>query len=225
MGCVLFAGHDTPRACLYDSVRDRTPKVESSQAPGWLVQTVQACLLKDWRQRLQFVSWESFREPTSAPDAQQQEKRIRVRQMRNEEMRQAAAKQTPKAPGPTREQQLWQLNSALVLEIRTYLLGSSVLPRCSVNEESVSQREYVTRLEFERDPSRAFHSDVTFTMTVSIDATMEQATKLTFEAIVEEQTLTTAAWTEMFTVESAFAACQRSFLDAAESLLLIGEVR
>lgn len=221
MGKPLFAGHDVPRACLYDSVRDRTPVIESNQVDGWLIQTAQACLLKDWRQRLQFVSWESFFAPASMADSQQREKKIRLRQIRNEEMRQAAAKQTSKAPGPTREQQLWHLNNTLMLEIRTYLLDSLIFPKCRVEEETVSQREYVTHFRFERDTSRDFQSDVIFTVTLGVDGLLEEATKLSFKAEVGGQTVSTAAWTEMFAVETAFAACQQSFLDSVDSMLSI----
>lgn len=221
MGQPLFTGHDVPRACLYDSVRDRTPIIESDQVDGWLIQTAQACLLKDWRQRLQFVSWESFFAPASIADFQQREKKIRLRQIRNEEMRQAAAKQILTAPGPSREQQLWHLNNTLMLEIRTYLLDSLIFPKCRIEEEAVSQREYVTHFRFERDLSRDFQSDVIFTVTLSVDGLLEEATKLTFKADVGGHTVSTAAWREMFAVETAFAACQQSFLDSVDSMLSI----
>jgi len=75
MGKVLFAGYDTPRACLYDAVREMTPVIESSDVDPRLVQIAQACLLKDWRQRLQFLSWDSFRESVPQVDAQQQDRK------------------------------------------------------------------------------------------------------------------------------------------------------
>lgn len=221
MGKALFAGNDTPRACLYDSVRDRTPVIDSKEVDGWLVQTVQACLLKDWRQRLQLVSWDSFSEQVSVADALQLERRIRLRQIRNEEIRQATAKQSSKAPGPTREQYLWNLNNALILEIRTYLLGASIFPKCRVVEETISHREYATHLHFERDPSRDFNSDVVFTISLGVDATLEEASKLSFKAAVDGQTIAAAAWTEMFTVETAFSACRQSILGAVESMLTL----
>ncbi|KAA5842659.1 protein kinase [Pseudomonas chlororaphis] len=219
MGVPIFSGHDRPRACLYDSVRDRTPIVESKEVDGWLIQTIQACLLKDWRQRLQLISWDSFTEPASATETQQQESRIRLRQLRNEEIRNATEKQGPKVPELTREQRLWHLNNTLILEIRTYLIETPIFPKCRVLEESISQKEYITNLHFECDASKDFHEEVVFSITLSVDSIMEEATKLSFKTILKGQTIA-SLWTEMFTVESAFLACQRSFLNAVESMVV-----
>ena len=52
-----------------------------------------------------------------------------------------------------------------------------------------------------------------------LDATIEDASKLSFTAEVDGKIVAAAAWTEMFTVETAFAACRQSFLSAVESLL------
>lgn len=218
-GNILFAGHDTPRACLYDSVRDRTPIIESNAVDASLIQVAQACLLKDWRQRLQFVSWDSFRGSVSTADPQQQEKRIRLRQLMREEERQASAKRDAKAPGPTREQQLWQLNSTLTLEIRTYLLDTSIFPMCRVEENMTSPREYSIQLHFDNDQSRGFESNVSFTVTIGVASMMEDATKLSFGAVKDGETIVSAAWTEMFTVETAFASCRQAFLNAVETII------
>ncbi|MBN3793596.1 serine/threonine-protein kinase [Burkholderia sp. Ac-20392] len=218
-GSILFSGYDTPRACLYDSVRDRTPVIKSNVVDASLIQVTQACLLKDWRQRLQFVSWGSFYGSVSAADPQQQEKRIRLRQLMQEEERQASAKRGAKALGPTREQQLWQLNNTLMLEIRTYLLDTSIFPMCRVEENMISPREYAMQLHFDNDQSRGFQSNVSFTVTIGVDSMMEDATKLSFSAVKNGQTVASAAWTEMFTVETAFASCRQAFLNAVEAIL------
>lgn len=219
MGMPLFSGYDQPRARLYDCVRDRTPKVESKDVEGWLVQTVQACLLKDWRQRLHFVNWNSFRPPIGAPDVQQQERKIRLLQVRNEEIRQVKAKEAATVPGPNREQQIWNLNNSLFLEIRTYLFDSSVFPKFRANEIIVSQREYVTELHFDADVARGFGAGVKFTITLGVDSMLEDATKLSFRAEMEGKEITTSTWTEMFTVTAAFSLCRQSFLDAIETIL------
>jgi eukaryotic-like serine/threonine-protein kinase len=219
MGKPLFSEHDTPRACLYDSVRDRTPIIESSEVEGWLVQTVQACLLKDWRQRLQLVSWESFSKPVSVADVPQLERKIRLRQIRNDEIRRAQAKQVLKPPSPTREERLWALSTALNHEIRTYLINASIFPKCRIVEEQISQREYATHLYFDTDASRDFPPEVVFKVNLAVDGTLEEASKLSFSAIVHTETIEAATWTEMFTVETAFAACQQSFLGAVESMI------
>lgn len=221
MGKVLFAGYDTPRACLYDAVREMTPVIESSDVDPRLVQIAQACLLKDWRQRLQFLSWDSFRESVPQVDAQQQERKIRLHQLRREEERQASLKQVPKAPGPTREQQLWQLNNALSLEIRNYLLDTTIFPLSQVHEDATSSREYMINVHFDKDQSRGFQSNVTFSMTICVDSMLEDATKLSFTATQDGQTFASSAWTEMFTVDTAFITCRQAFLNAVESMLSI----
>lgn len=100
----LFDGMDQPRARLYDCVRDHTPKVSSDAVPRWLVQVAEACLLKDWRQRLQLVRWESFRSSPAGADTANQEMAIRLRQVRREEMRQAATRHATATRAPNREQ-------------------------------------------------------------------------------------------------------------------------
>ena len=219
MGKPLFAGYDKPRACLYDAVRDRTPEVHSEDVPGWLIQTVQACLLKDWRQRLQFVCWDDFFEPTGQTELHQREKRIRLRQLRSEEVRLATAKQVQPALGPTREQQLWHLNNALILEVRTYLLDAPIFPKFSVTEESRSQHEYVSQFTFDADESRDFHAEFIFVLTLAIDPSVNEATKLSFSALIGKEPLSSASWVELFTVETALGNCQQAFLDAVERML------
>ena len=98
-------------------------------------------------------------------------------------------------------------------------MDSTIFPKCRVDEQVISQREYVTNLIFERDEFLDFDSDVVFTISLSVDVALEAATRLSFKAVVNGQEIAAAAWTEMFTVESAFAVCRRSFLDAAESVV------
>lgn len=219
MGKLLFAGYDTPRACLYDAVRDHTPVIESNEVDEWLIQTVQACLLKDWRQRLQLVSWENFSEQVSVTDTHQREKRIRLLQIRNEEIRQAAEKQAKKAPSPTREQELWKLNNELVLELRHYLQNTPVFPKCAVIENIVSAREYAAHFQFESDLAKGFQLNIEFIVSLGADELLKQATKLSFRAMMGGKIVSAATWTEMFSVETAFTLCQQSFLDSVESML------
>jgi serine/threonine protein kinase len=221
MGKPLFAGQDQPRARLYDCVRDVTPNVASGEVPSWLVETTHACLLKDWRQRLQFVAWDSFRAPAAA-EAQHQERRIRLLQIRKEEIRIAKAKQAVAAPGPNREQRLWHLNGALFMEIRTYLLDTSLFPRFRAAESKLGASEYVTEITFDIDESRGFAAIVSFCIRVAIDSAIPEATKLTFEAKSKDDVLVTATWTEMFSAENAFSLCRQSILDSVEQILALG---
>ena len=218
MGKLLFSDTDTPRARLYDSVRDLTPLIESGDVDSWLIETVQACLLKDWRQRLGFVSWDNFFGPTKITNVQHQERKIQLRQMKKAETIQAEQKQESNTPIQSRENKHWHLNNMLIHEIRTYLLDVSIFPKCSIVEKKVTPGEYKTYLTFELDPVKDFNSIVIFTVSLSIDAVLEEATKLTFEASVSGKKVTNATWTEMFTVELAFSTCQQSFLGELEAM-------
>lgn len=221
MGKPLFAGYDKPRARLYDAVRDLTPEVYSEHVTEWLIQTVKACLLKDWRQRLQFVNWDNFLGSTELTELNHRENRIRLRQLQHEEIRLATVKQTQSASGPTREQQLWLLNNALILEIRTYLLDAPIFPKFRVDEETRLQHEdeYVSQIAFDPDESRGFPAGVVFIISLSIDPVANEATKLSFKASIGEASLSSATWVELFTVETALGNCQQVFLDAVERLL------
>jgi serine/threonine protein kinase len=219
-GALLFKGHDVPRARLYDAVRYHTPAISATDVPSWLTQATEACLLKDWRKRLKLVSWESFGEPSGGLDTSQAEKRIELRQARNAESRQfqhAVPVQDKKA---TREQLLWILNKELSLEIRTYLLGTSIFPKCHIAESARSPREYLTTIEFDSDEDLGFLSGFRFEVGVSVDPQLPEATRLDFRAVVADAFEMSSTWTEMFTVETSFNSCRQSFLDAVESMLL-----
>lgn len=219
MGVPLFTGHDTPRARLYDAVRYHTPAVESDKVDSWLIQTVQACLLKDWRQRLLLASWDSFSANPSSPDIRQNERRVRLLQVRKYERLQAEKMREQQAPSLTREQELWTLNANLIGEIRNYLLDTSIFPKCSIEEKWVSAREYSTHIHFEEDPIYGFPQHAAFIIDLAVDEMIEDATKLSFRSEVNEKSISSATWTEMFSVETAFEVCQRSLLGAVETLL------
>jgi serine/threonine protein kinase len=215
----LFAGHDQPRACLYDCVKDHTPVIKSDTTDKWLIQVAQACLLKDWRQRLHLVNWDSFDSPVAGTNPVQQEIAIRLRQIRKEEVRRAAARKGSVAPAPTREQELWQLNSALFLETRTYLLDSAVFPRFTVTETRPSEHEYISRYEFEKDIARDFTAILVVSIGLKVAPLVQLATELSFDATVDGTPIQNAVWTEMFTVEEAFSRCRQALLDTVELLV------
>lgn len=218
-GKPLFHGEDLPRARLYDCVRDKTPEVPIEGIAPWLTQLTQACLLKDWRQRLQFVTWENFDGPFSATSVADRERSIRLKQARREEARLAAAKKLSVVASNSREQDLWQLNSGLFGELRTYLLDSAIFPRFKAVETVTSDHEYHSQFEFEDDINKEFSSPWTVSVCVKVSPVVGVATELRFAATCGEKTVIEAAWTEMFTVESAFSNCQQALLDAVEVLL------
>lgn len=219
MGKVLFKGLDKPLPCLFDAVRDHTPELQSDKVPAWLIQTAQTCLLKDWRQRLQHVTWDSFFEPVATRDSLR-EKQIRLRQIRAEEARLANARHVQTAPGANREQQLWYLNNDLIGEVRTYFLDSDIFPRFSVEEERQGQ-DYISRFLFEEDNVLGFPSDVCFSLIVGVNPAHPEATKLLFSATIEKIPINLgASWTEMFTVETALGNCRGAILDAVDQILM-----
>lgn len=218
-GKPLFDGEDQPRARLYDCVRDKTPAVPTDGVDPWLAQLAQACLLKEWRLRLQFVSWESFEGPAQIADVSARERSIRVKQARREEERMAAERRTKRDASNAREQALWQLNSGLFGEIRTYLLDSSIYPRFRVTEEAPNQQEYRSRFEFDEDLTKGMPYRWCIEIRVVVSQVVQEATELKMSARKGDELLFDATWTEMFTVESAFAMCQRGLLDIADKLL------
>lgn len=218
-GKPLFHGEDQPRARLYDCVRDKTPNVPSEGIEPWLTQLAQACLLKDWRLRLQFVAWDSFDGPPSATGVATRERNIRLKQARKEEARLAAAKTISAVSSISREQDLWQLNSGLFGELRTYLLDSSIFPKFKAVETVISEHEYHSQFEFEDDINKDFLTSWSVSVCVMVSPVAREATELKFAAKCDKNVVIEATWTEMFTVESAFSNCQQALLDAVEMLL------
>lgn len=215
----LFDGEDQPRARLYDCVRDKTPKIPSEGVEPWLIQLAQACLLKDWRLRLFFVTWESFNGPTMETGVASREKSIRLKQARNEEARLAAAKNLSTVASNSREQDLWQLNSGVFGELRTYLLDSHIFPKFKAVENAISEHEYQFRFEFEDDANKDFTYPWEVSVCIMISPVAREATELRFFSKYNGKTVVEAKWTEMFTVETAFASCQQALLDAVDTIL------
>ena len=219
MGKMLFSGFDSPKSILDESVRFRTPEVKSKDIDGWLMQTVRACLLKDWRQRLQLVSWDSFFEKNSFADIRLQEKKILLLQLINAQKNQHPEAHRLEAPDSTRDQELWNLNESLILEIRTYLQSSVIFPKCSFEESKLSTQEYVTKINFDLDAERSFKDHITFIVGLGINKTIQGATNISFNAFIGETNISSSTWTEMFNAETAFEVCRKSFLDVIETML------
>ena len=215
----LFDGMDQPRARLYDCVRDHTPKISAEGAPRWLIQLTEACLLKDWRQRLEFVRWERFRGPQFGASTLAQEQAIRLRQLRAEEMRQAESKRAAAKTGPNREQDLWHLNSNLFMEVRTYMIDSPIFPKFRSAEQAVSEQHYATEYTFDKDAARGFSSEVIVRIELKVAAMLDAATQLIFDAHKDGESIASATWTEMLTVETAFSLCKQALLDSVEQLI------
>lgn len=59
----LFSEYAEPFARLVNAVQEVTPNIHNSSVPSYLVDLAKMCLLKDPKDRLRMVSWESFRPP------------------------------------------------------------------------------------------------------------------------------------------------------------------
>lgn len=219
-GKLIFKGDDVPRGCLYDAVRYKTPSIHSKDVPSWLVQTTEACLIKDWRQRLELVSWEAFMGPGEADNTNLVERRIRLRQIRNAEIRRHAPLIPVDAAGAAdREHILWSLYRELMIEIRTYLMDAAIFPKCHLSELKRLPREYLVKIDFDQDEERGFSDGVSFEVGLLVDPDISEATRLLFSANLGGSQSISSAWTEMFSVESSFNICRQSFLDAVEIML------
>lgn len=217
MGVPLFSGNDKPRARLYDSVRERTPEIQSAAVPAWLVEVAQACLLKDWRQRTKLLTWESFTAPEDGADLDHQVRRVRVRQLRQEEkLREKSQREAP--PTEAREQALWLLNSALIHELRTYVIGSDILPRCAITEVHVDG-SYLSVFSFDEDDARFFPANVAISFRLSVDKVVAEASSLAVAISVGGKDLRAWSWTELFTVDVALTRCQQALVDAVEVVM------
>lgn len=219
-GFTLFKGHDTPRARLYDSVRDRTPTIAGTHVNPRLLQTLHACLLKDWRQRLQLVEWEDLIGLTDRTDLDLQEQRILVRQARNREIEEASHRPARNFVIPTREQEIWELNDAIGLEVRAYLLDSPIFPRSRIKDHRGEDGTYEIVVSFEKDRAKGFSDETKFSIGVSDSKTVQGATSLSFRYMTAlDEVIEDASWVEMFNAETAFAVIKGALLNTVEQLV------
>lgn len=219
MGYPIFKGHDSPRVRLYDSIRDLSPQIHSETVPGHIVLVAKGCLLKNWRERLSIVSWESFNQVSVESEVSLREKSIKLRQVRATEMRKLEASKAEAVPQPDRELQLWNLKNQLGTEFRTYILSKDYFPRCDLEEINVSTKEYKICTKFFKDASKSIQSELIVLIVLSVDPEIEAATKLVIEAHQSGEIIFRASWTEMYDVQSAFKRCEAAMLDIFEQLL------
>lgn len=219
MGVPIFSGYDKPRRALYDAIENKTPEISSETADKRLIQTAHACLIKDWYERLTWLSWDSFKETLSESKIHLRERSIRLRQIRAEEIRKSSEKEAKNMSQPSRSHQLWQLKDALGIEIRRYLHNSEIFPKCNIEENTISQREYEVCLMFLEDISKGFKEGINLLIRLSIDPNLEIATKIVFHATSATNDFYNASWTEMYDVQSAFDRCQLVLMEIIEQVV------
>jgi serine/threonine protein kinase len=215
----IFDGQDKPHAKLYDCVRNTMPYIPELKEAPWLTPLAQSCLLKNWRDRLRFVRWDSFSTQSNSSDFDARERNIQLKQAIRQQERLAAARENIADKANYREQELWKLNSELFGEIRTYLLDSSVAPRFRVTESESPGPVYKTRFTFDTDEQRDFKENLVMELTIQVAPITADATKMQLLCTYGSKELVSATWTEMFTIESAFHYCREGFLGAVEQVL------
>lgn len=216
----LFTGYDKPRAELYDSVRFRSPEIKSDRCEKWLVELAKSCLIKNWRERLNLVCWDSF---TAAPilmDSSNLERTIRLRQIRNEELDAFTKNAQRDVPQNARIQALWSLKNGVFLEIRQYLLSSPVFPRFNVEDRHEGNTKYAFQFKFETAVKLGFDYPIIVTVALSIDAEFERSTDLQVNCVNHQGVeLFNCKWTEMLDVESSFKLVRQSLMQIADKMV------
>jgi len=219
---IIFSGSDQPHAKLYDSVKYLSPSVDASDCEQWIISLAKCCLVKNWRDRIQLVSWESFRGPiTSQTEIEHQQRAIRLKQIRNQEKRAMEEAQKTRPPTDDRIHQLWQLQGSVFMEIRQYLLGISIFPpRFSALQDTQSESSYIIKFIFEPQPQFGFEEQLTVAIVMSISSQFEQATTMTISAFTKSNIgLFEGKWNEMLTVESAVKIIQSCLLNIADQMI------
>jgi len=217
----IFDGHDKPRATLYDSVRLRPPHLEATDCEQWLVHLAKCCLVKNWRERIQLVGWESFQGPTvTEGDVNHQKHLIRLRQLRADELRVLQEADKVGRPKNERVQELWDLHNKLFMEVRQFIMSTPIFPKFSATHRSHGESEYFLSFEFEKDTQLMFGEKLTVETWLKASEAFEGATALTIKATMGTgASVFEGKWTEMFTVETAALVVQQSFLQIADKVV------
>jgi len=217
---LLFEGFDTPRARLYDAVKLRPPVIDAPDCEAWLVQLAQCCLVKNWRERLQLLRWESFNGPaTGSVDNSQRLQAIRLRQIRADEFRLLAEEERVDASKHTRAQELWSLQNSLFLEVRQFLMSAQVFPRFSGTHAAASETEYLLSYVIDADAALLFDCPVNVEIRLKAIQDSELTTQLSMCATCDAEEIFRATWTEMLTVETAATICQEALLQIADRIV------
>jgi len=217
----LFDGWDQPRAKLYDAVRFHSPEINTPDCEEWLIQLARCCLVKNWRERIQLVSWESFNGPPDIDvDLSFQRQKIKLRQIRSSEIRLANEANSTKDPENSRLHELWDLHNKVFMEIRQFLMAVQIFPKFSGTYSRVNDKQYMLCFEFEADSQLMFSKQIVAKVILSVDNEYEMATELKVMVMfIEGEIVFDGKWTEMLTVESASALIQQSLIQVADKIV------
>lgn len=220
MGKPIFSGYDSPRADLYDAVKYRSPDIDASDCPQWLCDLAKACLVKDWRARVEILKWESFAEPSTAGLAiAAKSQAIRIRQIRAAEAKIMAVEQTKTIPKETRAQELWSLQSQVFMEIRDFAMTSQIFPKFAAHHDPVSEQSYRLSYRFEKDETFGFDDVLEFEVGLSIDDGISQMTNLVVIARNSAGELARAEWREILSLSTIVDRCQDALVEATAKIV------
>ncbi len=218
---IIFEGHDTPRANLYDAIKFLTPDIQSEKVPQWLVTTAQACLLKDWRERLNNLLWESFYEEKYAGTTNRDELDLKLlleKSILSEDELQ------PRALSKEQYQQkLWNLNKQVISDLRSYIRLSDIFPRCSTYNILENENRYITEFRFESENVHyeIFKEGIVFKIEIKDDLNKEAFIVIKFSVTTTSKHFKERLyeWSEIFTTEIAIERLRSSFIDSIRVML------
>lgn len=218
-GRCIFDGYDKPRACLYDSVRWRTPSFTSPSTEDWIVHLAQSCLVKDWRERVSLIDWSSFSGPSEAADFSQIRRSIRLRQIHADEKKVLEKEMNPIDPGITLRKALWEIQGRVFMEVRRFLIAEQIFPRFSGNHKSISEVEYLLQYVFEADESLNFKDVLEFNVLLCLPDTSQQSLEVSISALVNGESIFKGLWLEVFSVEKVFERCKLALYTVADKIV------
>ncbi len=216
----LFAGNDEPPAVLFDSIRMLSPEVRSADCEEWLCTLAKSCLIKDWRERLRLVNWDSF---AGAPDASagllEKQKAIRLKQIRRDEELVAKQAQELQRPANKKVQDVWQLQDQVFLDTRRFLTGSQIFPRFSARHVANGATDYNMTFTFEKVPTLGFEKQLVTDIGIGWSEDMGESVKLHVKVTYGDVAISEGLWMEPLGPERAAELIQGVLLDVTEKLL------
>lgn len=216
----IFDGEDQPVARLYDAIRLVSPTVEASDCESWLVFLAKCCLVKDWRERLRLVSWESFSGPAVDDlDLGYQTRLIRLRQIRRDEIAMAEEAAKRATSRDERVKELWNLQDKLFLDTRSFLHSAEIFPRFGAIHSAKSETDYQLLFEFDPDKHLGFDNKLTLQIRLRTAPDFGHSTEISIISNYGGELIFQGEWVEPLTIESASSIVKRTLLQVAEKLV------
>lgn len=216
---ILFKEYDKPRARLYDAIRYITPDIHSKKVPSWLITTAKACLMKNWRERVKYIVWESFHEKKYAGTMVKDELDIKLLLEKSIQSNSEISSHELST-----NNKLWEFNKQVITELRNYLRSNTdIFPRCSTHEVFNSKNKYITEFRFEDENVRyeIFKKSIIFMIKIknNIDKEAFVTIEFTMKSSINSFDDRSYHWCEIFTVDTAVETLRTSFINSIKLLL------